>query len=196
MGKQKVECANCGKLRSPVNRGLCYRCYDDPAVRAGATFRGRDATLPVDIACPHCKTRKAVTGKRGLCLTCWRAPIIREKYRNRNYREREPVLTLEQREEVAHHYPMLRDFVYGVSKRWGMIKDGDELFSAAMEIVCRRATKLKMGAGSNPKSFLQRAAIFGMRWACRWGPLQRPNTVYLAYADICEGRMMSRHEAG
>lgn len=187
-------CANCGQTRWITGRGLCYKCYADPAIRSAATFRGRAAVLPPEISCRHCRKRKAINGRRGLCLECHRSPLVRERYlRDAGRQKSTKPLTAAQRATIEDHYTMIRAFVYSRAKRWGVPRsDRDELLGAAMENVCRRGARLVLsGPKSNPKSFILNAAEFGMRFALKWGPFKRPNTIYLADMDT-DGRQLVR----
>ncbi len=189
-------CGHCG-LRVVARRGLGYLCYKNPEIRDAALFRGRDAVLPEEVACQHCKKRKIINGRRGLCLQCWRIPLVRELYRNGNERIKETPLTEEQKAVIAEHVPILRKYVMAMARRWQVLQtDREELFSAAMENVCRRGARLRLnGDGVNVKSFLIKAAIYGMKHALRWGPLKKPNTVYLAHDDT-DGRTITASHGG
>lgn len=143
------------------------------------------------MACPHCRRRRAAKNRRGLCVTCSRVAEIREQYPHAGRRKIVRPLTPEQRAFISDNFEEIRRFARGLAKRWGVEPaDREELLGAAMENVCRRgATLVLHGPGANPMSFLLMAAKFGMKYAMKWGPFKRPNTVYLADMDT-DGRQI------
>lgn len=124
-------------------------------------------------------------------------PEVRDQYRNKALRQFVTPLTEQQRSEIEANLVRIEQAVQAMAHRWGIVRsDWDELFSGALEIVCRRAVRLDFSLGEWQRgSFLVRAAINGMRWTLKWGPLKRPNTVYLADDDT-DGRQLFRRGRG
>lgn len=186
-------CRVCGK-RSVACRGLCYKCYANRSIRDSVPFRGRPPILDESVSCKNCKKRQRIKGKRGLCVKCWEIPLVREMFPNGHFRKCEIPLTDDQRKIICETLPEIINFVKSMAYKWAIIKsDKEELLSAAYENICRRGARLDSSKPNfNPRSFLKQAALYGMRFALKHGPLQKPNTVYLADMDT-DGRTIYRN---
>jgi len=76
IGMDCLHCLRRDGVRRP--RGLCWRCNDDPVIRARYPVlpRARDMYRP---RCRHCG-KGIATARRGLCNICEHTPAIRDQY--------------------------------------------------------------------------------------------------------------------
>lgn len=70
-----LRCRACKTRKGGCRRGLCSRCYADPATRAAF----RQAEAPAPKVCRHCK-KVGVNRPRGLCWSCYYAPGVKALY--------------------------------------------------------------------------------------------------------------------
>ena len=73
-------CRHCRAKPGTRCRGLCYRCYVTPSIRARYPAETTaERTTDYGPVCRHCKAKK-INRPRGLCWTCYYSPGVKEQY--------------------------------------------------------------------------------------------------------------------
>lgn len=171
-------CANCRQTRRLHLRGLCRRCYDDPAVRRRFPDRraAPKSASPVRCPVPGCGNA-AKKGRRGLCARCFGDQRLREAAADRRLRplpvdaaRRNAVLTDPNLCPVAHLVAAARAVhrLFGETARvdiadlvqvgWLALIRAAEVWDSAAGPAARLTTYAKRGVRSEMVSWARREA--------------------------------------